>query len=82
MEFENGDEDGTIKITILSDDKEEGPEVFIVTLYHPPDLDPTMCSGKIGQPGIAYVTVHDANTNTSELSFSYIMLNRTYVLLP
>ncbi len=75
LEFGNGEEDGTIKITILSDDKEEEPEVFTVTLYHPPDLDPTKCSGKIGQPGIAYVTVHDATT--SELSFSYIMLNLT-----
>ncbi len=67
VEFSNGKESETIKITIKCDDKKEGPEVFAVSLYHPPDADPTVCTGKIGQPGTAYITVHDPQT--SALSF-------------
>ena len=67
VDFRSGEEDETIKITIKCDDKEEGPEVFAVSLYHPPDSDPTVCTGKIGQPDAVYITIHDSQT--SELLF-------------
>ncbi len=46
-------------VLIKSDDKDEGPEVFEVNLHYPPEADPTVCRGKIGEPSTAYVTIYD-----------------------
>ncbi|XP_072019632.1 uncharacterized protein [Amphiura filiformis] len=59
----------TVKITIKCDGEVEGPEMFAVDLYHPTDPDPSVCTGKIGRPGRAFVTIYDHQK--SLFSFKY-----------
>ncbi|XP_072019617.1 uncharacterized protein [Amphiura filiformis] len=67
--FGMGSEEETVDITIKCDGEVEGPEIFAVELYHPTDPDPSVCTGKIGRPGRAFVTIHDHQK--SLFSFEY-----------
>ncbi len=63
VDFDDGDAQQMVVILIKSDDKDEGPELFAVNLHYPPEADPTVCRGKIGEPSTAYVTIHDHDTS-------------------
>ncbi|XP_072042110.1 adhesion G-protein coupled receptor V1-like isoform X2 [Amphiura filiformis] len=69
IDFADGDTTATVDITINSDDQIEGPEVFAVKLFYDVDVDPTVCTGKIGEDGITYITIHDPETTL--FSFEY-----------
>ncbi|XP_072018348.1 FRAS1-related extracellular matrix protein 2-like [Amphiura filiformis] len=67
--FGLGSDAETLELTIKCDGEVEGPEMFAVDLYHPTDPDPSVCTGKIGRPGRAFVTIHDHQK--SLFSFEY-----------